>query len=366
MKRRMLLPLIGASILGAGAFAGYRFLRSPRFGAEPVVNHRIASSPHFWDGAFHNSVETPVLSDGSSMPEAFLRSLITKTQDPRPTKPLISVKSQVSKLPDNTIVWLGHSSFYLQLSGLKILIDPVFSPYASPLSISNQAFEGCTPYQANDFPTIDCVLISHDHWDHLDYPTIMALKNKTQHFLCPLGVEAHLLRWGIPEQRIRSLDWDEKFEISTDYRIRAIEARHYAGRSLHQNNTLWCGYFIETPQKRVFFSGDSGYGPHFKTLATKLGAIDLALLDCGQYNSRWQYIHMHPSQAYAAFKELGAAAFLPAHVGKFSLAPHPWYEPFELLTQYDWSERAFLTPVIGAPLSLTRADKTPFWWKTFI
>ena len=366
MKRRMLLPLIGTGIVGAGAFAGYRFLNSPRFGAEPSTTGAIASSPHYWDGAFHNSIETPVLSDGSSMPEAFLRSLTTKTKDPRPAKPLTSIKADLKTLSDNTVVWLGHSTFFMKVSGLKILIDPVFSPYASPISMSNRAFDGTTPYQASDFPPIDCILISHDHWDHMDYPSILALKDKTRYFLCPLGVEAHLLRWGIGEAKIKSLDWGESVDLTTDYRIRSIEARHYAGRSLHQNNTFWCGYLIETPQKRILFSGDSGYGHHFKALGKKLGPIDLALLDCGQYNSRWQYIHMHPSQAYEATNDLQAAAILPAHVGKFSLAPHPWYEPFELLSQYDWSERKLLTPVIGAPLSLTQSSKTDFWWKAFI
>lgn len=368
MKRRTILSAAMAAAFAAGAgIAAERFLHSARFGALPDEAQWI-KSPHFRDGLFHNRLPTPVLTGGSSSLEAWVRFFFRDSIDPKPRRALRGVKENLRTLPRDKdwIVWFGHSSFLLNLQGRRLLIDPVFSDYASPVSFANRAFEGTSLYQVSDLPDIDCVLISHDHWDHLDYPSLSALKEKTKLFLVPLGVEAHLLRWGVAREAIMSLDWEEHRTVAPGLRITATEARHYSGRSFEQNKSLWCGWLIESDRRKVFYSGDSGYGPHFKELSHRYGRIDLALIDSGQYNPSWAYIHMPPQEAFKAAQDLGARYVIAAHVGRFSLAPHPWYEPFEQLSQAPWNGQKLLTPKIGEALMLEHPAPTSAWWKAFI
>ena len=367
MKRRTAFVLSGVGIALACCFgAGYRFLHSARFGAIPSTPSAFAKCSHFHNGTFHNTLPTPVLTDNSTMVEAFTKSLVTPKIDPEPTAPLPTVKIDLKQLPqsNNILIWLGHSSFYIQLSGKRILIDPVLSDYASPISWSTKAFKGTHIYDPKDFPNIDFLIISHDHWDHLDYPTVIALKDKIGNIICPLGTDAHFLRWGFPAKQIHALDWNERFS-SKDLIIHALEARHYSGRSLDQNKSFWAGYLIESDNYRIFFSGDSGYSPHFKEIGKRFGRIDLALLDSGQYNERWRFIHMNPDEALRAAKDLQAQNFIPAHIGKFCISMHPWYEPFERLSQKAEKEKIqLITPKMGEPLYLSRhLPRQLAWWK---
>ena len=367
MKRRTTFVLSGIGIALAACFgAGYRFLHSARFGALPSSSDAFSQCTHFYDGIFHNTLPTPVLTDNSTMVGAFAKSLVTEKIDPEPTKALPTVKAELKQLPrsHNILIWLGHSSFYVQLAGKRILIDPVLSDYASPISLSTQAFKGTHIYDPKDFPDIDFLLISHDHWDHLDYPTVMALKDNIRNIICPLGTDAHFLRWGFQQKRIHPLDWDEYFS-SDSLRIYAQEARHYSGRSLDQNKSFWAGFLIESDDYRIFYSGDSGYSPHFKEIGKRFGRIDLALLDSGQYNEGWRLIHMNPDEALQAAKDLRAQNFIPAHIGKFCISMHPWYEPFERVSLGAEKEKIHLvTPKMGEPLHLLRLlPRQLAWWK---
>lgn len=214
MKRRTAFVLSGIGLAVAACFTGvYRFLRQPKFGALPTSLESFKNCSHFYDGIFHNTLPTPVLTDNSTFIKAFARSMVTDKIDPVPSTTLPSAKVDLKqlRLDIDTIIWLGHSSFYIQLAGKRILIDPVLSPYASPVSFSTKAFEGTTPYRPADFPTIDLLVISHDHWDHLDYPTVMALKGKIHHIVCPLGTDSHFLRWGFKKETLHALDWNEEF-----------------------------------------------------------------------------------------------------------------------------------------------------------
>lgn len=243
----------------------------------------------------------------------------------------------------------------------------VFSPYASPVFFSVQAFAGATPYGAEDLPAIDYVFISHDHWDHLDYPTLMQLKSKLGKIVCPLGVKSHLLHWGFNKEQIIEGDWGDSATLAYDLQVHFVPSQHFSGRTLTRYKTIWCGFVLETPHQKIFFSGDSGYEAHFAQIGREFSDIDLALLDCGQYNERWKYVHMNPEQASQAAADLNAGYLLPMHIGKFSLAYHAWYEPFDRITAASRDKNyTLLTPMIGERLALANlsaADISP-WWRT--
>ena len=369
MKRRTFLGAAAATLaLGAGGSAA--FLAQEKFGALPEGEalSRIKASPNYVDGEFRNLIARPVLSDGSTLPGTFFRFLLKKRD------PSVQPHAVPSQRPDfralehagDTLVWLGHSSFFLQLGGKRLLIDPVLGSHASPVSFSVRAFPGSTPCSARDLPPVDCLLISHDHWDHLDYPTVMALKERIGLVVCGLGTGAHFLRWGFDRARIHEADWGEVLNIGDKLRIHVTTASHYSGRGLTRNQALWTGFLLETPVRKVFFSGDGGYGPHFADMGRHFHGIDLALLDSGQYNESWKYIHMTPEEAVQAAMDLGARHLLPAHTGKFPLAYHPWDEPFRRAVKAtEKTPLRLVTPLIGQAVSLEQTlPYFPRWWET--
>ena len=371
MNRRKFLGFLAGAAVTAGAGTGgvLAFLHQEQFGALPEGEdmRRILLSPHYADGEFRNLIPRPVLSDGSSFAGALLRSFVTKKTDPVPPYPVPSCRPDFHSLPrdEDAVIWFGHSSFFLQTGGKRILIDPVFSDHAAPVSFSVRAFAGTNPVTARDIPPIDCLLISHDHWDHLDYPTVMALKEKTKMVVCGLGTGAHFRRWGFPRALVHEADWGDAVDLGGNVAVRLVTASHYSGRSLTGNRTLWTGFMLESAQRRVFFSGDSGYGPHFADTRRRFGAPDLALLDCGQYDERWKYIHMTPEEAVQAAQDLGAKVLMPAHAGKFSLAYHSWDDPFRRVTAASSGKNFTLaTPVIGEVVLPGRPLPVfPRWWE---
>ena len=298
---------------------------------------------------------------------ALIRSLLEKRTGTEPSRPIPSLRPDLSTLNGigDVIIWLGHSSFLIRLGGKTILIDPVFSDHASPVSFSTRAFAGTTPCSALDMPDIDILLISHDHWDHLDYPTVTALGSRIKQIVCGLGTGAHFRRWGFDGNIIREADWGECVVRDGAVRISLVTSAHYSGRSLTRNKSLWAGFVLESPKRRIFFSGDSGYGPHFTAIGKTFGAPDIALLDCGQYNERWKYIHMTPEEAVRAAKDLGARAIMPAHVGKFALSTHPWDAPFRrILEACQKHSMTLLTPRIGELFDMENTLPVfPRWWE---
>lgn len=224
---------------------------------------------------------------------------------------------------------MGHSSYYFQLDKKRFLVDPVFSGNASPIPGTTKAFAGSDIYNADDFPPIDFLIISHDHYDHLDYKTIKELKPKINKVICGLGVGAHFERWGFDEDQIIELDWYDETELAKDFRIISTPARHFSGRRFRRNNTLWSSYVLESPGKRIFIGGDSGYDVHFKEIGEKYGPFDWAILENGQYNEKWRYIHTLPNEFVKVAEDLNVKNVLPVHSGKFALAQHPWTEPLQ-------------------------------------
>ena len=195
----------------------------------------------------------------------------------------------------------------------------------------------------------------------------MQLKSKLGKIVCPLGVKSHLLHWGFNKEQIIEGDWGDSAALAYDLQVHFVPSQHFSGRTLTRYKTLWCGFVLETPHQKIFFSGDSGYEAHFAQIGQAFPDIDLALLDCGQYNERWKYVHMNPEQASQAAVDLNAGYLLPMHIGKFSLAYHAWYEPFDRITAASRDKNyTLLTPMIGERLALANlsaADISP-WWRT--
>jgi L-ascorbate metabolism protein UlaG (beta-lactamase superfamily) len=341
---------------------------SPKFGQHPQGERlkRVEASPNYQNGAFRNQIPTPLFSEDNNVFTLLLSSLSSPEIRRRPEVPVPSVKTDLNALDVNkdVIVWLGHSSLVLRLGGKSFLVDPVFSNYAAPFSSFNKAFAGTNIYSVDDMPDIDYLLIMHDHWDHLDYPTITGLKSKVRHVICGLGVGAHLEYWGYDRDIITEGDWYDSLVQEDGMSIHIVPARHSSGRFLTRNKTLWAGFVVETPEHRIFISGDTGFGPHFAETGKRFGGFDLAILENGQYDPRWPYTHMAPEETVQAAKDLRARAVLPVHSGKFSLAPHPWDEPLIRLASASQGESwQLLTPMMGEPVYPDNVEQ-PFttWW----
>lgn len=347
----------------------YAYLQHPKFGAMPEGARlgRIERSLNYANGQFHNLIATPMRTQDSSFLSNVLSMLFDRNDRLRPAVAIPSVKIDLKALEprQDVVVWLGHSSYFVQLGGKKLLIDPVFSSEAAPIPNVNRAFAGSTPYSADDMPNLDYLLITHDHWDHLDYSSAIALRPKVRYVVTGLGVGADFARWGYPGERVLEADWNDTLSPDGDVHIHVLPARHYSGRLLTRNKTLWVGYALETPERRLFFSGDSGYGPHFREIGEKFGGFDLVALDGGQYDRRWANIHMFPEEAAQAAEDLRTKALLPAHVGRFTIAAHDWDEPFvRIAAASEGKPYRLLTPTIGDVVRL--GDETQVfsrWWE---
>lgn len=357
-------------LLAAVVFlALYFFLKSPQFGALPEGQRleRIRNSANYRDGQFQNQSHTPPLTEGYSYMEVMYQFLFKRHPKRNPASTIPSVKTDLLHLPANRdlLVWFGHSSYFIQVNGKKILVDPVFSGNASPLPGSNKAFPGSDVYTAADMPSIDFLFITHDHYDHLDHQTMMKLKGRIGRIFCGLGVGAHLERWGFSPADITELDWYDSAELGDGLTLTAAPSRHFSGRAFKRNNTLWLSMILQTPTLRLYLGGDSGYDQHFKKIGDAYGPFDLAILDNGQYDVRWYRIHAMPAEVLQAAVDLKAKRMFPAHSGKFAMANHAWDDPLNTITSLNAEKGVELvTPMIGEAVDLS-APRQSFstWWK---
>jgi len=350
-------------------------MKTPAFGALPSGKslEKVKNSKNYIDGEFRNKEKTELLTDTKKTPIKRLLEFAFE-KDPEGTVPKIalpSVKTDLKTLDPNEdlIVWFGHSSLFIQVAGKKILVDPVFSKYASPVPFSNKAFEGTNIYTVDDLPEIDVLLITHDHYDHLDYPTVKKLKDKVAKVIVPLGVDAHLLRWGFDEEKITTVDWDDEVTIDENLKIYALETRHFSGREFsNRNQSLWVSYLIEEKYNdglyRMFLSGDGGYSPRFKAFKEKFQNIDLAVMEAGQYNEEWSLIHSLPEDIIKEVQDMEVTKLFPIHNSKFKLSKHLWYEPLEKLDSFTANTNIqLLTPMIGEKLFLHKENSFKKWWE---
>jgi L-ascorbate metabolism protein UlaG (beta-lactamase superfamily) len=324
---------------------------------------RMEASPHFRDGKFHN--EDLVWEPGTRSLAETAGKMISGRADgvPGGSVPLVSQPSPVA-LDGLHVTWFGHSSALLEVDGVSVLVDPVWSDRVSPSQQVGPKRLHANPVELEDLPRIDAVVISHDHYDHLDEGSIRWLAEHTDcQFLVPLGVGAHLAAWDVPERRIEDLDWDEDTKVG-DLHITATQAQHFSGRGFSRDGTQWASWVIAGPEHRVFYSGDGGYFAGFSLIGERHGPFDLTLVQVGAYDSGWPTIHMRPEQGVATHLDVRGGLLLPVHWATFNLAFHPWAEPVErLLVEAERHEVPVVVPRPGQRVDVSDPPPLDPWWR---
>ena len=330
---------------------------------------QISLLPNYKNGIFQNLEDNTIDSSTTTVKKLkwhrMLKYLLRKQKNTHPLKSIPSVLTDLQSHPYKkpTVIWFGHSSFLLKTSSANILFDPNFSSYAGPFKGMITAFEGTMEYDVEHLPVIDALIISHDHYDHLDYHTVKLLKKKVKRVIVPIGVGSHFRKWGYKQEMITELNWDESFRLQDQLCITATPAHHRSNRTLAQRKTLWASYVVEADGYKIYFSGDTGYGRHFKRIGEQYGPFDLALLECGQYNQKWPRNHMFPYQTARAAIDLKTAMTIPIHWARFAESEHPWNEPVKLLlASADSLNVPVSVPFIGQPYTLGETIERIDWW----
>ncbi len=346
---------------------------SPEFGGEVTETEQeiYAKSINHKDGIFVNT--QPVRT---SMSFEDIRKSLTGYFTPQPkTFPSKNIESEkidslaIANYKGKTrLIWFGHSTFLVQIDKKLILIDPMLGEVAAPHPmLGSKRFSEELPIEIEKMPEIDAVLISHDHYDHLDYGSIKKLKDKVKLFYTPLGVGVHLQKWGVPKERIIELDWWQEATLGS-LQFKCAPARHFSGRGLTDRaKTLWSSWVIQSDTENIFFSGDSGYGEHFKEIGEKYGPFDFAMVECGQYNEMWPDIHMFPEETAQAGIDIKANKIMPIHWGAFKLSMHAWTDPIERVTKKAQELGVtVVTPEIGTFIYIDQNNTTVNkWWQQY-
>lgn len=323
-------------------------------------------SPQYRDGRFHNAVPRPARSflAGAALWYAFLFDKPAGTTPDRLIPVRTLTQSELLSAPDNSVWRLGHSSLLLKLHDKFWLTDPVFSERSSPVQWFGPKRFHAPPITPDELPPIEAAIISHNHYDHLDHATIMALHARVKQFITPLGVGATLVSWGVPPGKVTELDWWERTSVD-GIRVVATPAQHFSGRGTGDaNRTLWASWVITGNGFNLFFSGDSGYFDGFKEIGRMFGPFDVAFLETGAYDTRWAAVHMLPEQTVRAFGELGGKWLVPIHNGTFDLAMHAWNDPMEQITRLALEHGASVsTPGMGERLGLLAPHAGRAWWR---
>ncbi|UXA70757.1 MBL fold metallo-hydrolase [Xanthomonas prunicola] len=328
-----------------------------------------AASPQFRNGRFRNALPTRLSQPGVLGGLRLLwEVLFNKPTDTVPSQalPVLPLSAaQLLEAPDHSLFRLGHSTVLMKLRGGLWLTDPVFSKRASPFAFAGPKRFHVPPIALDELPPLAGVLLSHNHYDHLDRTTIAALAGRVGVFVAPLGVGDLLVRWGVDPAKVRQLDWWQSVEVG-GLTLTATPSRHFSGRGLFdRDRTLWCSWAIQDADLRVFFSGDGGYGPHFKTIGQRLGPFDVALIENGAYDQMWPDVHMQPEQSLQAFIDVGGRTLLPIHNGTFDLAMHVWSEPLERIVALAAAANvALATPHMGERVDLRSPASGQRWWRT--
>ncbi|GAB2954193.1 MBL fold metallo-hydrolase [Hymenobacter coalescens] len=367
---RLAAGFVTVLLLAGVAFANL----SPELGGKPTKAERAAyaRSGHYRDGEFQNLVPTKLMTGDGSTLRMLWQFIFDKTPNAKPPGPLplqrLDSLSITRKTPDLVrVTWFGHSASLVEIAGQNVLLDPMLSVDMGPISwVTPNRYNPQLAITAEQLPPVAAVVISHDHYDHLDYQTIRRLKDKTAHFIVPLGVGAHLRAWEVSPTKIHELDWGDSLQLPGGLTIVSTPARHFSGRGLtNRNSTSWSSWVLKTPARRVFYSGDGGYGPHFAAIGRQHGPFDLALMECGQYDAHWAEIHMMPEQTVQATLDLRARVLQPVHWGAFTEAHHAWNDP----VRRAWAAAAraqlpITTPRLGQPVTLG-AGPLPQeqWWQ---
>ncbi len=336
-----------------------------QFGKNPSGEHRkkVNQSLNYKNGSFKNLLPTQMIPKEVSVMD-MMKDYFTTPSDRIPKHSVPSVKTNINEIDSDkpVITWFGHSSYHIFAEGKRILVDPVFCGHASPFPFMVKAFKGTERYSASDFNQVDILILTHDHYDHLDYQSLYQLKGRVKKVVCSLGVSSHLVFWGYNKELITELDWWESVSLF-GLTLTAAPARHFSGRLLKRAQTLWSSFILQTKNHQVFLGGDSGYGDHFNEIGKRFGGFDIALLECGQYNTKWPMIHMMPEETVQANIDLRSKMLLPVHWGKFALAFHSWNEPIQRVTDRASQLSVDITaPKIGESFIVGEKGIVVAWW----
>jgi len=331
-----------------------------------IIQGKIEDSPQYKDGKFNDMGNALNMSfkDYVSTTWDFLFTRNHRTPDTELPVKQVDLSHFNNRGGDQlNVTWLGHSSLMINIDGHKILIDPVFEKRISVFGPTR--FNGDVPLDIRQIPKIDAVIISHDHYDHLNKFSVQALIEKSNTFIVPLAVGAQLIDWGVPRDKIVELDWWQEYQLDQNLMVVATPAQHFSGRGItDRNKTLWASWVIKAPFHKLFFSGDSGYFEGFKQIGNKYGPFDMTFIECGAYDKSWPKVHMFPEQTVQAHLDLKGNVLHPIHWATFNLALHPWYEPMERLTAAAHLKNVEIaTPVAGETTVSGSNIRSTRWWK---
>ena len=353
--------------------SGVIFLNlSPQFGKSTTKQQKelYALSENFLNGKFKNQHISPMNVDYWKI----FKELTKKAPNRNPSKNVLVEKIDSTVIENHNknityLTWFGHSTFLLEIDGKKILIDPMLGEVPAPHPLlGSKRYSKDLPIEIEKLPFIDAVILSHDHYDHLDYESILKLKDKVGQYFTPLGLGNHLIEWGVSNEKIKELDWWDDIEFE-GIKLVCTPARHFSGRGIFDRaTTLWCSWVIKGEKDNIFFSGDSGYDTHFKEIGEKYGPFDISLMECGQYNEDWKLLHMMPEETVQASLDLKSKLTLPIHWGGFTLAFHDWTDPIErILSKANELNVPITTPKIGEQVIVgDLIFPTEKWWKKYM
>ena len=334
---------------------------APVFGGKPdtASMRKLSASDHYDGHIFANLIPTRVSTPTDT--EVSVMDYLSPPAGKNPTDPLPSRSFNKNDFKNGDFVWFGHSTVLMRMDDATIITDPVFYS-AAPVSFAVKPFAMRVENSIDDLPEIDIVLISHDHYDHLDYRAIQEMDSRVKKYLVPLGIKAHLQRWGVADNKIVEMDWYED-ELFGSVRFTLTPARHFSGRGLtNRFTTLWGSWVVQSNSLSAYFSGDSGYFDGFKTIGERFGPFDIAFLEDGAYNDAWSQIHMNPEESVQASIDLNAKIYVPIHWGKFDLAVHKWTDPVvRAKTAAQQNNVQVATPVIGAVFTAEDYPQSEWW-----
>jgi L-ascorbate metabolism protein UlaG (beta-lactamase superfamily) len=344
---------------------------SPEFGKDPSKEQQdhYVESGNFKEGKFFNTSESPMDINMGRM----LKKMLEKAPNRQPSKNIEVVELSAETIRNKVdsvayLTWFGHSAFLLEIDGKHILLDPMLGEVPAPHPLlGRKRYSKELPIEIEELPFVDAVVFSHDHYDHLDYGSVQKLKGKVGHYFVPLGLGNHLIAWGIPAEIITELYWWQEVDFD-GIKLACTPSRHFSGRGMfNRGATLWCSWVIQSNDKRIFFSGDSGYDTHFKEIGEKYGTFDVAMMECGQYNEDWKYIHMMPEETAQAALDVRSKMTIPIHWGSFTLAFHDWTDPVvRVLKKAEELKLNMATPSIGQRVDLNREDLSfSQWWRAY-
>jgi L-ascorbate metabolism protein UlaG (beta-lactamase superfamily) len=361
--RRVTLAALGGAVVGATAWASRDIPRA--MGGSPKGERaaRVLASPQFRDGRFRNPTQTRSVASGST--GRTVRELLFGRHRRRPAGPVPLVTAPTAATTSGLhITWYGHSSTLVEMEGARVLLDPVWGDRASPSSLIGPRRMHEPPRPLDELPRLAAIVISHDHYDHLDLASVRVLeRTQSAPFVVPLGVGAHLERWKIPSSRIIELDWDESTEVG-GLRITAAAAQHFSGRGFARDDTLWASWVLERKGRRVFYTGDSGYFDGYAAIGERHGPFDATLVQIGAYDQAWPDIHMTPEEGVTAHQDVRGELLIPVHWGTFNLAVHDWTDPVDRV----WAEAKargvrLAVPRPGERVDVDAAPSVDGWWQ---